>query len=404
MSQDGTLIHHDNITKRMFKDLHQVVFSIIILRAWTLVPAILKAEAGHHIKIVAIKNNLTEAQQENPAILSLNSEIGSRGPIQLISLWKKCCFGYLIQANFLDPVAFNFSAFVLNRITLAQQLETRYEWLHYHDSLTALESSTVGQGSSISAYSSDPQLQHAFSADWNWASIWAFDPFYSSDLADDMEAANFFEEVILMTSQLATSWDIIFPQVRETINLAIHSQDACLVRTNHPRIFSCSSTSFSALPGIGVTIRLSNEALKDHLGNVTEPELRVCIAGREFDTAPLVLICEGPVISGLFTWPPLRPESTSTLHAASCRAPYAGIKIVAKPAQIVSYSLLACQALAGSLRKLTPKPLAKLQDYFKKDVLTLIGYGSQGHRQGLMLSLMSVKTAKVDIVRHRPNS
>ncbi|KAG1847222.1 hypothetical protein F4604DRAFT_1688140 [Suillus subluteus] len=260
------------ITKRMFKDLHQVVFSIIILCTWTLVPTILKAEASRHIRIVALKNNITDAQQENPMILSLSAEIGSRGPIRLISLWKKCCFGYLVQANILDPVVFNFSAFVLDRITLTRQLETRYKWLHYHDSLTALESSTVGQGSSISAYSSDPQLQHAFSADWNWASIRAFDPLYSSDLADDMEAANFFEEVILVTSQLVASWDIVFPQVRETINLAIRSQDACLVQTNHPHIFSCSSTSFSALPGIGVAIQLSNKVLKDRLGNATEPE------------------------------------------------------------------------------------------------------------------------------------
>ena len=28
-------------------------------------------------------------------------------------------------------------------------------------------------------------------------------------------------------------------------------------------------------------------------------------------------------------------------------------------------------------------PLAKLQDYFKNDTLALIGYGSQGHGQGL---------------------
>jgi hypothetical protein len=137
----------------MFKDLHQAVFSVVILRAWTLVPALLKAEAGRHMKMVALKNNIsgmlysyfekifmyliaTEAQQENPAILSLNAEIGSRGPIRLISLWKKCCFGYLIQANMLDPVAFTFSALVIDRITLAQQQETRYEWLHYHDPST----------------------------------------------------------------------------------------------------------------------------------------------------------------------------------------------------------------------------------------------------------------------------
>jgi hypothetical protein len=99
MSQDGTLMHNDNvhgpppnydvfmisspdhlffpvclyiknimlgtcltiftqITKQMFRDLHQVVFSIVILHAWTLVPTILKAEAGRHIRMVAFKNNL----------------------------------------------------------------------------------------------------------------------------------------------------------------------------------------------------------------------------------------------------------------------------------------------------------------------------------------------------------
>jgi len=31
----------------------------------------------------------------------------------------------------------------------------------------------------------------------------------------------------------------------------------------------------------------------------------------------------------------------------------------------------------------TDWPLAKLQDYFKNDTLALIGYGSQGHGQGL---------------------
>lgn len=69
--------------------------------------------------------------------------------------------------------------------------------------------------------SSDPQLQHAFSADWNWANIRAFDPFYSLDLADAMETVNFFEEVNSMTSELVASWDIIFPQIRETINLTM---------------------------------------------------------------------------------------------------------------------------------------------------------------------------------------
>jgi len=47
------------IMKQMFKDLYQIVFSIIILCTWTLVPAILKAEVGRHIKMVALKNNIS---------------------------------------------------------------------------------------------------------------------------------------------------------------------------------------------------------------------------------------------------------------------------------------------------------------------------------------------------------
>jgi hypothetical protein len=43
----------------MFKDLHQAVFNVVILRAWTLVPALLKAEAGRHMKMVALKNNIS---------------------------------------------------------------------------------------------------------------------------------------------------------------------------------------------------------------------------------------------------------------------------------------------------------------------------------------------------------
>lgn len=80
--------------------------------------------------------------------------------------------------------------------------------------------------------------------------------------------------------------------------------------------------AFSASPGMGIVIRLSNEGvscrssvnsvfarlmygtaspeLNDRLGNATEPESRVCIADREFDTAPLVLVLEGLDISGLF--------------------------------------------------------------------------------------------------------
>lgn len=44
-------------------------------------------------------------------------------------------------------------------------------------------------------------------------------------------------------------------------------------------------------------------------------------------------------------------RSASALRAASRRAPRAGAKIAAKPAQSASYSLLARQALAGNARK-----------------------------------------------------
>ncbi|KAG0708584.1 hypothetical protein DFH29DRAFT_994007 [Suillus ampliporus] len=286
--QDGIIVHQDNcgpppnydpfmiaspdhlffpgalISKRMFKDLHQAIFAIVVLHAWTLVPALLKAEAGRHLKMVALKNHINETQQENMVILSLNTEIRTRGHIQLVSLWKKCCFRYLVQANILDPVVYSFSALIVNRVTLARQYETRYEWLHYHNSLTGekrLFRNTLPLGLMAEFLSSNyadairseiinnhvgPQvlnsglglvnlrytlvcaivtLQHAFSADWNWATIWAFNPSYSSDLADDMEAANFFQEMISVTSDLVANWDSILPQIRETINLAIRHVD-----------------------------------------------------------------------------------------------------------------------------------------------------------------------------------
>jgi len=77
----------------------------------------------------------TEAQHENPTIPSLDTNIGTRSSIQLISLWKKCCFRHLVQANMLDPIAFTFSASIMDRVTLTQQQDTQYEWLHYYDLL-----------------------------------------------------------------------------------------------------------------------------------------------------------------------------------------------------------------------------------------------------------------------------
>ncbi|KAI0279297.1 ketol-acid reductoisomerase [Russula aff. rugulosa BPL654] len=102
----------------------------------------------------------------------------------------------------------------------------------------------------------------------------------------------------------------------------------------------------------------------------------------------------------------LASRSSQALRAASRRAPRA-----AKSANAASYSLLAttrpslvASALASRLTTIesvrgiktldfagsqevvyerSDWPLAKLQDYFKNDTLALIGYGSQGHGQGL---------------------
>jgi hypothetical protein len=40
------------------------------------------------------------------------------------------------NVDMLDPITFNFSALVIDSITLARQQETQYEWLDYHDSST----------------------------------------------------------------------------------------------------------------------------------------------------------------------------------------------------------------------------------------------------------------------------
>ncbi|KAH0584901.1 Bifunctional acetohydroxyacid reductoisomerase [Termitomyces sp. 'cryptogamus'] len=96
-------------------------------------------------------------------------------------------------------------------------------------------------------------------------------------------------------------------------------------------------------------------------------------------------------------------SATQALRAASRRAPRLATAAL-KPAQTASYSLLAKAAVARSVQCSTGTrgvktldfagtkevvyerkdwPLAKLQDYFKNDTLALIGYGSQGHGQGL---------------------
>ncbi|KAF8968037.1 ketol-acid reductoisomerase [Flammula alnicola] len=98
-------------------------------------------------------------------------------------------------------------------------------------------------------------------------------------------------------------------------------------------------------------------------------------------------------------------SASQSLRAASRRAPSALAKAAVKPAQSASYSLLAraaakavyCPPVQGArgvktldfagtkevVYERSDWPLAKLQDYFKNDTLALIGYGSQGHGQGL---------------------
>jgi len=104
----------------------------------------------------------------------------------------------------------------------------------------------------------------------------------------------------------------------------------------------------------------------------------------------------------------LASRSSQALRAASRRVPRTTSKLAIKPTNSASYSLLATRSpVASASRRTTPFesvrgvktldfagtqevvyersdwPLAKLQDYFKNDTLALIGYGSQGHGQGL---------------------
>ncbi|KAF8348893.1 6-phosphogluconate dehydrogenase [Amanita rubescens] len=97
-------------------------------------------------------------------------------------------------------------------------------------------------------------------------------------------------------------------------------------------------------------------------------------------------------------------SASQALRAASRRASHALPKAAAVSSQMANYSLLA-RAAAGKTAQTIPGargvktldfagtkevvyersdwPLAKIQDYFKNDTLALIGYGSQGHGQGL---------------------
>ncbi|GJE97932.1 ketol-acid reductoisomerase [Phanerochaete sordida] len=99
-------------------------------------------------------------------------------------------------------------------------------------------------------------------------------------------------------------------------------------------------------------------------------------------------------------------RSAQALRAAARRAPRTAANAAAQ-SQRASYSLLARTVAAAPARASAVQqqtrgvktldfagtkevvyersdwPLAKLQDYFKNDTLALIGYGSQGHGQGL---------------------
>ncbi|PPQ95725.1 hypothetical protein CVT26_008368 [Gymnopilus dilepis] len=98
--------------------------------------------------------------------------------------------------------------------------------------------------------------------------------------------------------------------------------------------------------------------------------------------------------------------ASQSLRAASRRAARTLPTVAVKPAQAASYSLLSKAAAAKAAQRApiagtrgvktldfagtketvyerSDWPLAKLQDYFKNDTLALIGYGSQGHGQGL---------------------
>ncbi|KZT29664.1 ketol-acid reductoisomerase, partial [Neolentinus lepideus HHB14362 ss-1] len=99
-------------------------------------------------------------------------------------------------------------------------------------------------------------------------------------------------------------------------------------------------------------------------------------------------------------------RSAQGLRSAFRRATRASTKVASKQTQTASYSILARAAVSNTPRRATVEsvrgiktldfagtkevvyersdwPLSKLQDYFKNDTLAIIGYGSQGHGQGL---------------------
>jgi ketol-acid reductoisomerase len=101
----------------------------------------------------------------------------------------------------------------------------------------------------------------------------------------------------------------------------------------------------------------------------------------------------------------LARSASQSIRASARRASRSAIVAAAKP-QTASYSLLARAVVAKATQTSFPQgvrgvktldfagtkevvyersdwPLPKLQEYFKNDTLALIGYGSQGHGQGL---------------------
>ncbi|CCL98394.1 uncharacterized protein FIBRA_00389 [Fibroporia radiculosa] len=98
--------------------------------------------------------------------------------------------------------------------------------------------------------------------------------------------------------------------------------------------------------------------------------------------------------------------AANVVRAASRRAPRTAAHVSSTVVKSASYSVFARNAAAASSRRAAIQPvrgmktlnfagteevvyersdwpLVKLQDYFKNDTLALIGYGSQGHGQGL---------------------
>ncbi|KAG1851072.1 hypothetical protein DFJ58DRAFT_842267 [Suillus subalutaceus] len=242
-SPDHPFLPGAPVTKRIFKDLHQGVFGELLIRGFNLNPIILNAEASHHFHSVVLRNNCNVQQQESPVVFSLQYKMGICGPMRLFSLWKKCCFSFLVQSNLLDPVTHTFSAVISDRVTLARHDDNKYKWLHTHDSHMKLPPSgpygriprkllyqrnltrnyhlSLHTSADLRTRAEKPQLQDAFGAEWDWDIIERFDGCYSSNLVNNEETTRFFDDMTSMMSQLIASWDHIAPQIRDSIILVM---------------------------------------------------------------------------------------------------------------------------------------------------------------------------------------